>query len=518
MKRLVCLAAFLYLAQFWPTGQNSAIAAEDIVRLVKDVKPAVVLIQTFDADGQPSSSGSGFFINDKGHIITNHHVIERAYSATVKTSSGREYAVGGVVARDVEADIVKLSVNIQDTNIVPLKLSTAIPSEGEDIIVIGSPLGLEASVSTGIVSAVRDIPAFGKILQITAPVSPGSSGSPVLNTKGEVIGVATFIATEGQNINFAVPSEKILALKETAKLQRQMQTTPLLYAKEYTDAQKLYYSRGIIELWQENWADALTYFQKATAKNPQRTDAWLNIGYCYGNLGRHQDAVESYKQAIRIKPDFAEAHYNLGNAYYELGRYQDAIEAYKQAIRTKLDYAEAYYNLGVSCGELGRYQEAIEAYKQAIRIKPDLAEAHSNLGVAYGELGRYQEAIEAYKQAIRIKPDYTEAHYGLGLSYSELGRHEKAIEAYKQAIRIKTDYTDAYCNLSAAYANLGRYTEAIEPLKQAIRIKPDDAEAHFKLGACYLIIGDKGSALEEYKILKSLDVELANQLFNMIYE
>ncbi len=139
MKRLVRLAAYLCLSPFWSTGQNSAIAAEDIVRLVKDVKPAVVLIQTFDADSQPSGSASGFFINDKAHIITNHHVIEGAYSATVRTSSGREYAVEGILASDIKADIVKLSVNIQDSNITPLKLSTTIPSEGEDIVVIGSP-------------------------------------------------------------------------------------------------------------------------------------------------------------------------------------------------------------------------------------------------------------------------------------------------------------------------------------------------------------------------------------------
>jgi Flp pilus assembly protein TadD len=447
MKRLVWLAAFLYLAQFWPANQTPAIAAEDIVRLVKDVKPAVVLIQTFDAEGQPSGSASGFFINNKVHIITNHHVIEGACSATVKTSSGREYAVEGIVARDIEADIVKLSVNIQDTNITPLKLSTTIPSEGENVIVIGNPLGLEASVSTGIVSAVRDIPAFGKILQITAPVSPGSSGSPVLNTKGEVIGVATFIATEGQNINFAVPSEKILTLKETEK-------TSLL--KEYAagtvdanDTEKLYQS-GLTELWKEKWADALTYFQKATAKNPQDADAWLCVGYCYGKLGRWQEALDCFKQAIRIKPDLAEAHYNLG----------------------------------VSYGKLGRYAEEIDCYKQAIRIKPDYAEAYSNLGVAYGKLGRYQEALDCFKQAIRIKPDYAEAHCGLGTSYG----------------------------------GLSRWQEAIESCKQAIRIKPDYANAHYALGLVYLITGDKGSALEEYKILKTLDIEKANKLFNAIYK
>ena len=512
MKKIVHLAAFLCLLPLWPLIQSPLIAAEDTVKLVKNVKPAVVLIQTFDANSRPSGSGSGFFINNKGHIITNHHVIEGAYWANVRTMTGQNYYVQGIIAKDAEADIVKLSIDIPDSNIVPLKLSTAIPSEGEDVIVIGNPLGLESTVSTGIVSAVRDIPAFGKILQITAPISPGSSGSPVLNTKGEVIGVATLIATKGQNLNFAVPSDKIIALKETAK-------TPLF--KEYTSAtadvnsaEKLYY-RGLIELWQESWAAALTYFQKATTKNPHYADAWFNVGYCYSKLGRHQDAIEAFKQAIRIKPDYAEAHYNLGVSYGKLGRYQDTIEAYKQAIRIKPDLAEAHCNLGVAYGKLGRHQDAIEAYKQAIRIKPDDAEAHYNLGLVYGSLGHYQEAIESLKQAIRIKPDDTEAHYNLGFAYGGLSRWQEAIDAFKQAIRIKPDYAEAHSNLGIAYGKLGRYQDEIESCKQAIRIKPDLAEAHYNLGGAYSKLGRYQDAIEAYKQAIGIKPDDAKAHYNL---
>jgi tetratricopeptide (TPR) repeat protein len=458
-------------------------ADEKLVELVKKVSPAVVVITTFDANGQPVSTASGFFINDKNRIITNHHVIKGAYSATVKTSSGREYAVEGVVAKDIEADIVKLSVNIPESNIIPLKLSTSIPSLGEDIIVIGNPLGLESSVSTGRVSAVRgDIPAVGKILQITAPISSGSSGSPVLNTKGEVIGIATFIAAEGQNLNFAVPSEKNLALKETEK------TTSL---KEYTfgiaeanDAELLYIA-GVQQLWKvNNFATALVYFQKATAKNPQHTDAWFQVGRCYLVLDRWQEAIEAFKETIRIKPDCVGAYMNLGIAYFRLGR----------------------------------YEEAIEAYKQAIRIKSDLAWAYSSLGSVYLKLNRYQDAVDACKRAIRIKPDFAEAHCNLGLAYSNLSRWEESIEAYKQAIKINPDFAEAYTQLGFAYENIGHNQEAIETYKQAIKINLDDANTHYNLGVVYLIVGDKDSALEEYKILKTSDVELANKLFNLIYE
>jgi tetratricopeptide (TPR) repeat protein len=92
------------------------------------------------------------------------------------------------------------------------------------------------------------------------------------------------------------------------------------------------------------------------------------------------------------------------------------------------------------------------------------------------------------------------------------------IESYKQAIRIDPDYAEAHSNLGLAYGESGRYEEAIESFRQTIRIDPDDAKTHACLGAIYFLRKDRGSALEEYKILKELDTEMANELFNLIYE
>jgi Flp pilus assembly protein TadD len=511
---------------------TAGICTQDTVKLVKNIKPAVVLIQTFDANNSPLATGSGFFIDNKGSLITNHHVIEGAYSATVKTSQGKEYQVTGILAKDTEADIVKLAVqptvdidingwtvhfagkptpedinevrqhlpesgtshsritvktnqnkNISDSNTVFLKLSNQIPSEGEDIVVVGNPLGLESSVSTGIVSAVRDIPAFGNTIQITAPISPGSSGSPVVNSKGEVIGIATLIMTKGQNLNFAVPADKIVTLKNTVKPITLKEYLAQTSTADANDAQKLY-EEGLRKMWAENWLEALDCFKKATHLNPQYTKAWSNLGVCYGKLGRYQEAIDACKRAIKINPDDAAAHNNLGAMYGNLGRSQEAAEAFKQAIRIKPDDADAHYNLGVVYGDLGRHQEEIDAYTQAIRIKPENADAHNNLGIAYANLGRYGEAIETYKQAIRIKPDHAEAHNNLGFAYKNCGHYQKAMEAFQQAIKIKPNYV----------------------------------MAHYNLGLTYLILKDNGSALAEYKILKTLDAEQANKLFNLIYK
>jgi tetratricopeptide (TPR) repeat protein len=460
----------------------SALAQEKLPEIVKKIEPSTVVILTYDKDGKIIGQGSGFFISEEGDIITNRHVLAGAHRAEVKTSSGKVYTITLIVAEDKEADIIRVSVNIPKESVRPLSLSSSIPEVGERVAVIGSPLGLERTVSDGIVSAVREIPAFGKIYQITAPISPGSSGSPVVNMKGEVIGVATFQFVEGQNLNFAVPGGRIAKLKteEGKTLNEWKKGKP----EEWLASAEGFYYRGLTFLWAEDYEKALPYFENAAKKDPHYAEAYFHIGYCNVELGRCGEAVEAYKQAIRIQPDFAEAHLNLGVAYRGLGRYMGAIEACKQAIRIQPDFAKAHYNLGVVYGELGRYTEAIEVYKEAIQIQPDFAEAHLNLGVVYYKLGRCTEAIDAYKQTIRIKPDYAGAHYNMGLAYSKLGRYMEAIEADKQAIRIKSDY----------------------------------ANAHLDLGLNYLLIGDRGSALDQYKILKNLDNDLAKQLFNLIYQ
>ena len=489
---------------------------DPIPALVKQIKPVVVTIITYDGKGDSLSQGSGFFISSS-HIISNRHVLQGAHRGEVKTADGKVYPIQGVVAEDKEGDLIQLSVAIPASAVKPLSVAKTLPEEGEKVVVVGSPLGLEQSISDGIVSSVRDIPAFGHIIQITAPISSGSGGSPVVNLKGEVIGVATFgMMLEGRNLYFALPGERVTALK-AGKLQALSEWTSGTAKEGLAGADSLY-STGLLFLWAEDYEKALPYFEKAVEKNPRYADAHFEIGYCSHNLGRYQAAVEAYKQAIRIKPDYAEAHSNLGLAYHNLGRYQEAVEAFKQAIRIKPNLAEAHLNLGVVYTRLGRYEEAVEASKQAIHIRPDYAEAYNNLSAAYINLGRYEEAFQAYKQAIRIQPNYAEAHFGLGLAYGNLGRYQEAVEAYKQAIRIKPALAEAHSNLGKAYVNLGRDQEAVEAYKQAISIQPDYAEAHYFLGLTYLIFENRGSALEEYKILQTLDKELAKKLYDSIYK
>jgi cyclophilin family peptidyl-prolyl cis-trans isomerase len=188
-------------------------AQENLPAIVRAAQPSVVLIRTYSQAGEMIAQGSGFFVDRGGAVLTNRHVLEGASRAEVKTAQGKVYAVSKVLAEDNEGDLIRVSVNVPPEAVRPLLVSTSLPEVGERILVIGSPLGLERTVSDGIVSAVRSITRFGEILQITAPISPGSSGSPVINMKGQAIGVATLYLLEGQSLNFAVPAARIYRMR-----------------------------------------------------------------------------------------------------------------------------------------------------------------------------------------------------------------------------------------------------------------------------------------------------------------
>lgn len=179
--------------------------------IARSAFPSVVLIATQDAHGQPLSLGSGFFVG-KNVIATNFHVIEGATAAYAKIiGQPAKLAVEGILALDVAHDLVLLQSSNAAAPALPIG-SQASVNIGDPVFAIGNPRGLEGTFSQGIVSSVRE---FGsdRILQVTAPISPGSSGGPVINRYGAVVGVSVASVTNGQNLNFAVPADYVKTLQ-----------------------------------------------------------------------------------------------------------------------------------------------------------------------------------------------------------------------------------------------------------------------------------------------------------------
>jgi S1-C subfamily serine protease len=347
--------------------------AASLPELVRRVKPAVVAIITYDAKGNTLLSGSGFFIRP-GQVVTNLHVIEGARRAEVKTldGKGRIYPVEGVLASDEEGDLAIIGVSVPAERAHAVEVTNVMPEEGERVFVIGNPLRLEGSISDGIVSAVREVPNLGRIIQITAPVSHGNSGSPLFNMRGQVVGVVTIKVTNGQNINLAMSSARFDALKPAAATS--FDEIAARAAQSTESSADWWYRNGLNSLWLGNYDSALGSFENAVNKNPDRVEAWIQVGYCKVKQGKNAEAIKAYKQALRLRPNSVEAYNKLGDAYYYAADFDEAVESYKQAARLRPDLAEAFYNLGMTYLEIGDRAAALAQSRLLVSLDTELYE------------------------------------------------------------------------------------------------------------------------------------------------
>jgi tetratricopeptide (TPR) repeat protein len=420
--------------------------------LVKRIKPSSVAIETFDSKGNSLSRGSGFFVASD-RVITNRHVIEKSSRVEIHLVDGKKFIAKGVLAVDGEGDLAMLQVDLPAALAVALPISRNVPQEGESILVVGNPFGLEGSVSNGIVSAVREISGYGKIIQITAPISPGSSGSPVVNMFGQVVGVATLQAAEGQSLNFAVPAERIFQLK-VSELQSVSTLSAVTQKNKRAAAERLY-SQGVAMLSRDDYNRALPYFEKAVETDPSYAEAWYQAGFSYGILGRHADALKASKQAAKLRPEWAETFVNIGASSYALQQYREAADAYKQAIRLEDSKADTQYALGLSLEKLNRTDEEALAYKRALALNPGHAGAIEKLGLAYMKQKRWNDAFTAFDQLKIYKPE-AKTYNHIGESLYELGKTEEASEAFNTAVNYNPDLEKARYNLGRSYVKLGK--------------------------------------------------------------
>ena len=419
---------------------GSCAPTQDVPQFAEDALAATVYLEMTDAQVLPISYGSGFFVSQE-HIVTNYHVIAGAAHGTAKiVGKTRTYLIQGVIAIDVDDDLALLQVTIP--GVKPLRLGDNDKVRiGDQVYVAGSPKGLEGTFSDGIISRISR--GEGKeYLQMTAPISPGSSGGPVLNSEGKVIGVAFMTIEGGQNLNFAIPSKYVKALLNTKGT-----GTPL--------AQR------------EHDISAETYYYRGNTKH---------------DIGFYQNAISDYSKAIRLKPDFVAAYSNRGRAKAELGQYSEAITDYNIAIKLEPDSATTYYNRGNIKDLLGQHFEAITDYDIAIRLKPDFVEAYNNRGRTKAELGEYFEAIADFDTAIKLEPDDAMVYNNRGFSKALLGQYSDAILDYDTAIRLKSDYTAAYFLRGLSKGELGKNWAAKQDLRTALRLATQAGDIELKNG------------------------------------
>jgi hypothetical protein len=185
--------------------------------IVKKIRKSTVLICSYDDGGTKLSTGSGFLVSDTGIIATNNHVLENAKKIIVKLFSGEKFT--DIVIRDYDEvkDIALLKIKGFDLPYLDFGNSNSL-KVGSEVYVCGNSLGdYEFTFSNGLLSGIRYSDDGFKYLQMSAPISPGNSGGPIVNDQGEVIGVSVASSTKGQNINFGVPINYIRGMIDTDK-------------------------------------------------------------------------------------------------------------------------------------------------------------------------------------------------------------------------------------------------------------------------------------------------------------
>jgi S1-C subfamily serine protease len=198
-------AAGLVLAAMLPAATPVAAQEQEptAARIARENLSSVVTLIALDDRDQPLALGSGFFITRDGVLVTNAHVVGGAARVLVRWRGQNGVAVK-ILNFARKYDLVTIQTSFTNTPSVLLADSET-AAAGQDVVVLGSPQGLEGTVSTGIIGGLRTIGGV-RYLQITAPISPGSSGGPVFNAQGRVIGISTATSAKGQNLNFALPA------------------------------------------------------------------------------------------------------------------------------------------------------------------------------------------------------------------------------------------------------------------------------------------------------------------------
>lgn len=477
----------------------------DPVGLAKKTRGAVVLIEVFDASKKTIATGSGFFISADGLLITNYHVIEGAQSAVAKAANGGLFPIVGALAVDRDNDLALLATKGKNLPFLNLH-DTGDLEPGTRIAVMGNPLGLEGSLSEGIVSAKRDGAADHKWLQITAAISPGSSGSPVIDASGSVLGIATMVLTSGQSLNFAIPSETANALWNKAKTGSTLMPLAALKAEEPDWMGKAYSSpeylaamlaqlkaegagasarlarlnaqrdgangerAPINDTVSKDWNNALTCANALISKYPSFAQGYWSAGEAYLAMGFSDDAMAAFQQAIKLDPSNEFVWHHLAKLYKEKGKTTQADYAFSQAIALFQKDAESPTRVGtppavaqslklgnlIRLGDIyrdaGRADDAIRAYQAAENEGEMDVEQWDDIGDFYRGVGMLDDAMRAYQAAAKLLKHPVSGFFDLAKLYGERGQIEKAVEAMHNAMP-GVGYSGAWAHVGALLAD-----------------------------------------------------------------
>lgn len=439
--------------------------------------PAVVQVVIQDRRFRTIGGGSGFLVGSSGLIVTNYHVIEKAHAAHILFADKTKVEVFAVAAFDEAADIAIIRIE-SPPSIQPLELGVnGLPAVGAKVYAIGNPLGLANTLSDGLVSGQREFDGMTAI-QTTAPISPGSSGGPLLDSDGRVVGVTTFLFKGGQNLNFAVPASHVARL--LLRTERALPWIPLPLVRHPVADGHL--QRGIVSANDGNVDQAIKEFDEAIRLDPKGSEAyreranawWRKTTQDFSTTRYFDNTIRDFDEAIHLDPNDIEAYSGRGWAYYVIRKYDDAIRDFNQAIRLDPKSSTDYCNRGRAWDSKSEYDNAIRDFDEAIRLDSKYVEAHRSRAWAWRSKKEYSKAINDFEEAIQLDPKGFPSMASRDLAWLLSTCPDGTVRDGKRAIRVATKACERGTfplmldTLAAAYAEDGQFVEAVRYQTKAI--------------------------------------------------
>lgn len=540
--------------------------AADHSQIFSKVEPSVFFVAVLNENGQPIGNGTGFAISSDGIVVTNWHVVKKAARLILKTTDNRVYQNVQLIAKDERNDLALLKIDSEAIPALTLGDDAQL-RKGQEILVLGNPKGIESWPSEGIVASRQNLAGIENLIGITAPISTGSSGSPVFTSRGDVMGIATLGIPEGQSLNFAVPVSRLRDLLKKANLEDLLKLNtnsegnrhnpesiapieptskplpgpksgsaltgnPAFEVEIWRDSD---YLKGFEALVRREYTKANQSLETASRRHPQSSDLALNRGYCLSKLGKPEASLAAYKKATQIDPSRPDAHYNLGNANSSLGRYADAINSFESALALNPQFVAAWINLGRAQEKIGKGEAAMNSYRRALDIDGNHINALLSLAkiassaeaerlyrkvsvlarnrsegwaglatVAY-ESGDYTEALEYCNRALEIEPENNDLVFRKGLIQASLENRALAMNTFNLILERQPSHLDARKERAKLFADGGMWKEALNDLAFVAERLPDDFYTRYLMGFCYQNSGEIERARAAYQEAKEIE-------------
>lgn len=448
------------------------------------VTGSVVVIKSFDSDNNIICQGSGVVIDD-GLIVTDFRLHCGGGKIGV-FQNNKLIDYPNIEAADFDNGIMILKLNTQ----ILKKIETGNSSNvitGEKIYTIGSPLGLENTITDGIISGIRNIDNKS-LVQITAPVSPGSSGGAVVNSNGELIAISRYQNNSGQNLNFSVPVN-----------------TALNFIKEYylnpddTEA-KLMLLKGGFAFISDDYTGALTLYNEYIKRMPGSAIGYISRGLLYGEMAEYKKALDDFDKAIELEPSNDKSYITRGILNSFLGSSYRALEDFDMAVKLNGSNSLGYKGRGLEYFIIKDYKKALDDFSKSIEINNIDEVSYYYRGIVYFNINDFTNSINDFNKAVNLAPDFTEAYFSRALSYYKLNNLDKAIEDYKKCLEIYPDDEFAYNNLGWTYIDKADYTEAIGCFRKSYELDEHHWNAYLGAALSYYALGDINNTKKYYKL------------------